>query len=257
MSADKLPEGFSLKIGGSLMSSPKDFFLNSAHNLVFPFLVLKLKSDSEKDDNSFEVRVNPKVYDFFKNNLLSDELVIYSPLNGLWGIWSFDMNISMKMLSMLGILSNFQDWILASRNSMKNLLSNEKTQSIRKDKKALKVAEEILTSLNILNEIKSNSLLFGTVKDVIETKEMDPDTIIYRLAMSLYHTKFSSGNPITPLLDEPSELYLRLLQTELPEKYKDAFSIMTNLPPDARIRTMKIFIAFLISSYAYYKTTND
>ena len=261
MFQEKTAEGFSFRIGGSGMSSPKDTFLTYAHNLVFPFMMCKLKPDENQEDGVFEVRVNPKLYDFLKASLVSDELAIFAPLNGLWGVWTFDMIISIDALSSLGVLSGFKDWIAASRNSMKNLISNEKSQSIRKDPKAFKITEEILTSLNILNDVSSSSLLFATVKDVIDSGEMDPDTVIYRLAMSIYHTKFNIATggvaSIIPILDEPSELYLRLSQGELTKKYKEAFTPLMSLQPDGRVRTMKTFITFIVSAYAYYKTVGE
>lgn len=256
MSSDKLPEGFSLRIGGSVMLSPEDAFLNSAHGLVFPFLLLRMHPDAGQEDSSFDVRVNPKVYDFFKSSLLTDELAIVAPLNGVFVLWTSDMVISMKLLSALGITSDLKEWILSSRTSMANLFSSEKVQAIRKNEKALKITEEILTTLGILEVVKSNELLSATVKDVIETQQMDPDTIIYRLGLAIYHSRLKTGNSIIPALDESSGLYLKLSQSKLYEKYKEHFSIIMDLPPDARIKTVRILIAFIIASYVYYKKTS-
>jgi predicted RNA binding protein with dsRBD fold (UPF0201 family) len=201
-----------------------------------------------------EVKVNPKVYDFLKNGMLTDELSIYCQMNGQLGLWTYDMIISMKILSDIGILGDIKNWVLESRKSIRNLLSAEKVESIKQNQKALEITKEILSSLNILNEVQSSELLFLAAKDVISTKEMDPNTIIYRLTMATYHSKQRSGTSIVKSLDEPSTLYLKLSQSEIINKYNNAFKLMMDLPPDARIRTTKILIAFLIGAFAYYES---
>lgn len=257
MSADKLPEGFSLKINAPKQSL-NDFIFSTVHNPVFPFVYLKLKPDSNQENNYFEVKIHPKIYEFIKATSLTDDLVFFLPSVGQIGIWTYDMVVSMKILAELGIISDLKKWILSSRNSLTNLLSNEKVESKKSNNDALKIAEELLTFLNIINEVKENSLLSSVVKDAIQSREMDSDTIIYRLAMAIFHSNRFNDPSVIKALNDPSGLYLKLSQGEIYKKYEKALSLLMDLPVDGRIPAVKVLVTFIIASYLYYsETTGD
>lgn len=254
MSTDKLPEGFSLKINAPKQSL-NDFIFTTVHTPVFPFVYLKLKPDPNQQDSSFEIKIHPKIYEFMKANFLTDDLVFFLPSVGQVGLWTYDMVVSSKILAELGIINDFKKWILSSRDSLTNLLSNQKTESKKSNADAFKIAEELLTFLNIINEVKEKSLLSTIVKDVIQSQEMDSDTIIYRLAMSIIHSVRFTGSSVITAIDDSSGLYLKLSQGEIYKKYEKAFSPLMDLPVEARSPTVKVLVTFIIASYLYYRET--
>jgi hypothetical protein len=166
------------------------------------------------------------------------------------------MIIATNILSEFGIMSNFKAWIPIAQQSIIKLLSSEKVESNKINAVAFQLAEEILKHLKILDEVISNDLLASTVRDVIERQEMDPDTIISRVGLAIYHSKTLSGQAIFPIIEDEGALYIRFIESEFYKIHKDKFENIMDLPLEARSKTLKVLVAFLVSAYAYYRETS-
>jgi hypothetical protein len=84
---------------------------------------------------------------------------------------------------------------------------------------------------------------------------MDPDTIISRLALAIYHSRALSGQGILPAIDDEGELYINFIDSDFYKEKKTNFKRMMDMPPEGRYKTLKIFAAFVAAAYAYYNQT--
>jgi hypothetical protein len=120
----------------------------------------------------------------------------------------------------------------------------------------IKKAEEILRSARILDEVKiKESLLIAIARGVIKTGTMDPDTIIYRLAMMIYHSKPLAGAPVIDAVEDPGYIYLNLMEdTEIATLFEKKFEKARFVTPGDFTKT---FISFVIAAYIYYKAIEE
>lgn len=80
---------------------------------------------------------------------------------------------------------------------------------------------------------------------------MDRDTIIYRLAMMVYHSAPLAGSPVIESVEDPGYVYLNLMEdTEIASLFEDKFEKSKFMATEAFTKT---FICFAIASYVYYK----
>lgn len=120
--------------------------------------------------------------------------------------------------------------------------------------KEVRTAEEILHSAGVLDQVKmKESLLISIAKSIIRDKSMDRDTIIYRLAMMLYHSALLAGAPLIGAVEDAGYIYLKLMEDReiaglFEEKLKK--SKFADTPSFT-----KTFICFAIAAYIYYKAT--
>lgn len=244
-----------MKFGAGIKpkESVSDLFLKTATNPVFPFLHIKIKPDEEKEDGHIDLKVNPKVYELIKTTLQTDELLFYFQGSGPIGQWTFDMTVAISTLGKIGIINNEETWILKSRESIVKLLKNEKITPSGKNKEVLEKTEELLKAFGILDKVNKTDILFAGAKEAISQREMDSDTIIYRLAMAMYHSNRDTDKTIITDLDDPSSLYLRLIKSQVCKKYESEFTQIMEHPIDSRLSIIKVFVTFVIGAYAYYK----
>lgn len=255
--AENLPEGFSLNIGSKIgpKESPNDTFLRTATSPTFPFLQFKIVLDKDIIEKSLEIKVSKEIYDFLKGTAQTDNVIFYlNNITGTFNQWNYDMVIPMNVLAKLEIFVDMDTWISESRESLVKLLKNEKVEASFESKNALQNSKELLKSLEILDEVEKSNLIFSTVDEIIKEKIMDAGTMIYRLAMAIYHSNRDTGKSIVSALDDPSSLYLKLPKSDVYNKWKSQFSEMMNLPLESRVKAMKVLTTFTISAYAYYKT---
>ncbi|MCV0366305.1 MAG: hypothetical protein K5798_03440 [Nitrosopumilus sp.] len=254
MSQGNLPEGFSLKFGSNPPTESRtDYFLKTATSPTFPFIHIKLKKNDSKNDADLEAAVSPKLYELIKSTLFTDELLLYTTGGSQFGNWAFDMIIGMKILNNLKLFESFGTWILQSRECLSTLLENKKFEAEFNLESAKKNSEEFLKSLEIFDEVNKQELIFTAAQEALKEKSMDSSTLIYRLAMALYHSKRGSDSSLIGAIDDPSETYLSFIKTKLFEKHKGDFAEMMDLPLDLRVAIMKVLISFIIAVYAYYK----
>lgn len=257
MSQSNLPEGFSLKFGANSSTESKtDYFLKTATTPTFPFLHIKLKKNDSIDDTSFEASVSPKLYELIRTSLFTDEILLYTSGGLQFGHWGFDMIITMKVLNNLQLFESFGDWISQSRKCLSTLLDNKKFEPEFKLESAKKKSEELLKSLNILDDVDKQELIFMTAQEALKEKSMDASTLIYRLSMAIYHSKHGSTSSLIRAIDEPSDMYFTLIKSEIFKKNKEHFDEMMKLPLDLRMNVVKALISFIIAVYAYYRVIN-
>jgi hypothetical protein len=136
---------------------------------------------------------------------------------------------------------------------MTSLLSKDKVEPQTKNPRAFKVSEELLKAFGLLDDVEKNVLLFRIVKDVIAGKRMDTDTIIYRIAMSIYHSKTGTNEAALDKIEDPSTLYLNLSQSKFFVSHTEAFSSMSDLDISARNIITKVIAVFSVAAYMCYK----
>lgn len=257
MSGEKSLEGINLRINNPIKPSLQTGFLTLAHALSYPIFSLKFLVSSESSDNIIEIKLPQQVYDTIKQIHLTDEIPVVLPGGGgPLAMWTYDMVIAVHILSELGIINDLARWILSAQQSIVKLLSNQKVVSRVKNETGFETAKEILQGLDLIHVVDQATLLFVTVKDVVREQQMDPDTIIYKTALAIYHSKAMSGTALIPQLEDEGQLYVTLIGSEIYKKHQDIFRPMMDLPVEARSKTLRIFLAFVISAYAYYMETS-
>lgn len=258
MSIKTLPEGFSFKFGSEgKKESVNDLFLKTATTPTFPFLRLKLKAESVSEDFSFDLHLDKKIYDFMKLSLQTDEILFFSQPGGPLGQWSFDMILAINVAAKFKVISDVKDWIANSRKCMAKLLNEEKIEPEKTILDGKINAEKILTACDLKDAVDATPIVFEAAKEAIKEKIMDKDTIIYRLAMAIYHSNRGVDKLIIPQLDDPSSSYLKLVNSTFYKENISYFVDVLELPLDARLQTIKVLMTFMIGGYAYYKVIGD
>ena len=119
----------------------------------------------------------------------------------------------------------------------------------------LSQSEEILKSAGIFDEIKGKeSVLIPITKAVINSKTMDRNTIIYRLAMMIYHSKTTAGAEIIESIGDPGFIYLNLMQDREMEAL--FHKLLKKRPLLPTVEFAKTFICFVIGAYLFYRATS-
>lgn len=102
-------------------------------------------------------------------------------------------------------------------------------------------------------------LLSSLVKELIDFKNRCKESIIYRIAMTLYHSARYWDSHIIDILDDPISVYFKLSSNEVfREKFPDLWKII-NLKRNRALRAnfMKTLICFLMATYLYYKNGGE
>lgn len=256
MPVEKLPDGFSFQFGqgGPVNESINELFLKTASNPTFPFLNVKIIPDENQDDCVVEIKVNKQVYELIKNTGQNDDLVFFlNNTNGSLAQWGSDMIIAMKILSKMNIFVEFGSWIDDARKSLSLLIKNEKVDAVFNQQNALKNSQELLEAIGILDQVNESQIISSSAKEVLREKSMDAGTLVYRLAMAIYHSNRNADHSILTIMDDPSSAYLKLANSPLFDKWNNELSEMMEVPLESRIKIMKVLIAFTVSSYVYNK----
>ena len=248
MSSDKAPNITVKKERPSLT----EHMLRTGRLMAFPLVAVQLKP-SKVEDHIIELRVSPKIYEYFKNTSSSEQIFLYlSITHNTVGFWTTDMMTSFKVLSELGIIDDIKSWIAVARGSIVNVLAKAKVESKKSNPKALKVSEELLKSLDLLEKVKAQTLLPLVVKDIINSKTMDPTTVIYRVAMAIFHAKTLSDETVFDEIEDPSNLYFKLIESEFYKNHKKAFASLEELSVEMRNPAVKGTVSFAIAAYVYH-----
>ena len=132
-------------------------------------------------------------------------------------------------------------------------MNNKECQPEFKSDQAKEKSEELLKSVNLLDEVNKKEIIFSAAKEAYREKSMDSPTLVYRLAMAVYHSGRGADSSIVSAIDNPSDVYLVFLKSSLYQEHKEDFTEMMESPLDLRINVMKVLIAFAISTYVYNK----
>ena len=118
-----------------------------------------------------------------------------------------------------------------------------------------KKAEQLLSSIGVLEEVRENKVLDFIAKELISSQEKDKDTMIYRLAMMIFHSQ-RSGPPCIEQLGNSMDIYIRLAQNPSSrEIFKEFFKKTERKAPLAIELMTKTFVCFVAAAYVYYKAT--
>lgn len=228
-------------------------FLATSNSLIFPIFNVKL-TPTDLGDEIVEVKVSHKIYDLIKSIQLTDEFPVVLPSSGSLVFWTFDLTLATQILSDLKIMSDKKTWIFNSQKKIVEVLDKKKTDINRTNATGLKICTEILQKLDLLQGVQNTALISLTVMDLKERGEMDPDTIIYRVALAIYHSKNMTGKPLIGGIENEADLYLKFVQSGIGDLYSEQFKPLMDLPIDARAKTLKILLSLIISAYAYYNS---
>lgn len=254
--SSSIPEGFSFSLGTTAEpENVSEALLKNAHAVTFPFIRVKLIPDETLDEGLLELKINPIIHSYIKENFLTDELWVYLPTNVKLGIFTYDLVTTFNILSALGVIDSPENWIKNSRNVLSKSLKREKIESTKTNPDGLKIIEEIFTALGLIDDVKNNKLLPLVVKDVIKSQSMDHNSLIYRLGIAIYHSKRRTNKAIIEKLEDTGTLYLKLSESEIIKKYSKQFAPLVDLPADARIIVVKVLFSLMVAAYAYYSET--
>jgi len=232
--------------------------IDVAHAPTFPFLVIQLKKSNKAQSFVSEVKLSPTLYDLLVKHYGTDRLVTYCDLrSGKIEAWTTDMLISFRILNKLDVMSEPASWIIKSREYISDLLADKKGPALKHspaNKKALDITREILNAGNLLEDIDRRENLTAVARDLIVSGTKDADSVIYRLAMAIYHSKRITDEPAVPKLEDPGEAYLALTgNTEFREKYKFVIDELEKIPAPRRTEAVKTLMSFVIGAYLYNK----
>ena len=253
MLKDNIHEGFSFNFGSNPKESQTATFLKTATSPNFPFLHIKIKKDESKMDTNLEVAVNPKLYELIKSTSFTDEIFIHTSNGGQFGHWEYDMIVAMNILKKLNSFESFDNWIKNSRECLAKLIVGDKYKAEFNLQSAKKNTEKLLHSINILDEVNSKDMIFQAAKETVNEKIMDLTTMIYRLAMAIYHSIRGGETSIIKAIDNPGDYYLLLTKSQFYNEHKEEFKEMDELPMELRINVIKVLIAFTVATYVYYR----
>jgi len=236
--------------------SQRDTLIKIAHEPTFPFFQIKLIKD--EGPTSIDLPVSPEIYDKLIETYQTDELTLYYSINlGTIQVWGDTMIFSIQTLSKLDLMSLIPTW---TSNSRKFIIHNITGTSEEIDEipdevveRRLSTLKELLEYSGIKDEVDSNKELFSIARDVARTNLKDPDSIIYRLAMMVYHGARLTGKLLIPQIEDPGSISLALLDNEeFKEKYTELYNELNEFSLSAKSKYLKTLTSFIIGAYLYY-----
>lgn len=124
----------------------------------------------------------------------------------------------------------------------------------------LTTTEDLVQTMGILGEISDEEnenlrLISSITKNLIEKKKRCKETIIYRIAMTLYHSDRYWESHIFKFLDDPINIYLKLsTNTKFQKNYENIWtSIERKKDRILKANYIKTLICFIFATYLYYK----
>lgn len=94
---------------------------------------------------------------------------------------------------------------------------------------------------------KQQEILVSMVKVVKAQENMDEDTIIYRIAMTIYHSKALAKQALIPSLDDAGAVYLKAQQN--PRLQKLVMEMTERYKAVSPVELVKTFMCFVVAAY--------
>ena len=114
--------------------------------------------------------------------------------------------------------------------------------------------EEILHQAEIYDEVRLQWDMLSRIVKVIKSQGlMDKDTIIYRLAMTIYHATSLTNRSLIPSLDDPSSIYLKIQDNPRLKAIIEEMSKDYKIVPIVEL--VRTFMCFIIAAYIYESTS--
>ncbi len=230
--------------------------LDTTYAPVFPFLSLNFEP-GEPSAGPITMRVEPKLLELLTSVYGKEIFLLYVDIrSGRIEPWTKDMLVTFQLMERLGLMSNMQEWVKEARHTMLAMLSADKLSMKRtRDVKALETSKRILQAADVLRDIESNTTLIGVAEDAVLSSERDRDTLIYRLAMAIYHSKRISGEAAVQTIEDPGLLYLSLGRSaHLSKELEFLLTEFQSHPSEIRPELVRVFICFVASCYLYERS---
>jgi len=114
--------------------------------------------------------------------------------------------------------------------------------------------EEILRVAGLFDEVtKQYELLAGIIRVVRVHDIMDRNTLIYRIAMTIYHSKSLTNQALIEPLEDPAAIYLKVISNpRLKKLIEEVINRFKVIPPPQLVKT---FMCFLIAAYMVENTS--
>ena len=242
--------------------SPRDTMIRIAHDPTFPFFQIRLVRGESKEITELVFPVSPEIYDRLTEQYGSDELTFYYNLETAKSeAFSRSMIFTFNMLQKLDVMSSIQSWINTSHKFMINYLKGKKEELKISDEMAdirLNITRDILNYAGLLKRIDDQKDLFSIARDVNKALMKDPESIIYRLAMVVFHAARLTGRPVVPEIEDPGFITLSLMDNqEFAKKYPEVYKAIDEIPSTERTIYIRTFVSFVVGAYVYYSAVYE
>ena len=226
---------------------------------AFPFFAIKFKKSKVVKKTTLELEVDSTLYDWLVSYVGGrDQVEFYISLGGEpIKPWSPDMGHAFDIMTELEIMSKYEIWARVARENISGVIRKKLNFKPRKDQNALKKCEEVLKSCKLFDSPDRYDKFMPIVKDAINSKTREPDTLIYRLAMLVFHYAFINPPVITGVEDWESA-YLNFIQDEgIQKKYPIIKKRLDQENGRNKQTVFKTMLSFFIGAYLYYRGVNE
>ena len=118
------------------------------------------------------------------------------------------------------------------------------------DLKELESIEKFLISLDMLDTLKENKTLNFVAKELISSHSKDKSSIIYRLAMAIYHSG-RLGEHVLEEFNDPLKVYIKITEDKTFQEIDPQLLVTLRQASDAS-SLIRTFICYLSAAYLYY-----
>jgi hypothetical protein len=200
------------------------------------------------------VKVDSKLFEFLKVLFGGDVILQSLDLRGgRIESWTKDMLVTHRLMEKLGLMSNLQDWIKSGHQAAAGLL-HEKRPVISRERSLprFETATQVLNALGILNDVNHSDILSAVAEEAANSGDRDRDTLVYRLAMAIYHSKRLSGESALTAVEDPGTLYFSLVRNlRSLEQLGFILEEIQKQAPELRPEFVRVFSCFVVSAYLY------
>ena len=232
--------------------------IKSTQSPSWPFLNIKLKKTQVVKKTTVEVEVSPSIYNWFVKNFGGDDIPCYfifspDPIKS----WTPDMRMALEIMAEFDFMNKFEIWARVARESISDYMRKKMNFKPRRKDNAIPICEELLQACKLLEPESRYDVLLPIARDAILSKTRDPDTLIYRLAMLVFHYAFIQSPPVKGLEDWESA-YLHFTQDkEINKKYPIIQNKLEAITQKNWQVAFKTILSFIIGSYLYYKGVSE
>lgn len=238
--------------------SPVADFIKIASGRTFPLVLVKVTKDNSVDDATVEVRVNEKVHELVNKHINTDNLMFYFDTTmGVIGQWDSDMMAVLRTMKNLDVFPDIDRWIMESRRRMSGFSDNAGADGVLPDSKALDNLEKLAGVLGISEELEQIDMFSSTACDVLRENTLDTGTMIYRMAMAIYHSGRMAGTSILRAIDDPGSAYISLINSDVYASDDSKFAPIMSIPLESRVHAVRVLIAFTAACYVYHVAIGD
>ena len=230
----------------SALAGANDSFVTSADTPAFPLVRMKVIQGETDEAAPIELRVNQRVHDMLAPLAPGGDMLLYVVPGHSVGWWQQDMIAALRAIASLGIFPDTDDWIRESHASLARAAERHDVRVVH-DAGSLAASEGVLDAVGLLEHVKGAEVLYDVAAVALQEKSMDLYTLIYRLAMSVYHSADVAGRPVRDALDSPGAAYAAMLNGGLGAKLES----MGGLAWHQKALVTKLVVSFAIASYVY------